>query len=88
MDSKTVEIFVPLLDEGVPTVRGTMAIPLGKDLYRVLPTPNYDPEDEIWEFLPDSIVRCVWMKGEGERYLQATEVQGPDGNFIPSGGAT
>ncbi len=58
MEQETVEIYVPLLEEGTPTIRPTMAIPLGGDLYKVLPTPNYDPEDEIWEFLPGSIVRC------------------------------
>ncbi len=58
MEQETVKIYVPLLEEGTPTVRGTQAIPLGGDLYKVLPTPKYDPEDEIWEFLPGSVVRC------------------------------
>ena len=55
----TVEIYVVLLEEGTDTIRGTQAIPLGNDLYKLLPTPHYDPEDEIWEFLPGTVVRGV-----------------------------
>ncbi|NBX67030.1 MAG: hypothetical protein EBQ96_08555 [Proteobacteria bacterium] len=53
---KTIQIYVTLLDEGTPTIRPTKAIVLEKNLYQLLPTPNYDPEDETWEFLPNSIV--------------------------------
>lgn len=48
-----------MLEEGTDTIRETQAIHLGGDLYKLLPTPNYDPEDEIWEFIPGSIVRCA-----------------------------
>ena len=58
MTSETVEIYIPLLDEGAATIRSTQALPLGNDLYKILPTPDYDPEDETWEFLPGSIVQC------------------------------
>lgn len=27
-------------------------------VFRVLKTEKYDPEDEKWEFLPGSVVRC------------------------------
>ena len=71
--SETVVVYVPLLDEGTPTLRGTQAIPLGKDLYKLLPTSDYDPEDETWEFLPGSIVQCDVTKGPrpGPLYLRA-----------------
>lgn len=59
MSQNTVEIFVTLLDEGTDTIRGTQAIDLGKGLYKLLPTKNYDPESETWEFLPGSVVRCT-----------------------------
>ena len=70
-----VKIYVPLLEEGTPTVRGTQAIPLGGDLYKVLPTSDYDSEDEIWEFLPGSIVRCdvAVDPRNGEKFLRAIE---------------
>lgn len=52
-----IEVYVSLREEGTDTIRKTQAINLGKGLYKLLPTPWYDPEDEVWEFLPDTIVR-------------------------------
>jgi len=60
--SKTVKVYVNLLEEGVPTLRPTQAVPLGNDIYKLLPAIDYDPNDEIWEFLPNSIVRCELKK--------------------------
>ena len=59
----TVTVYVQLLEEGTDTIRPTQAIPLGGDLYKLLPTMNYDPEDEIWEFVPGSVVRCKRSSG-------------------------
>lgn len=53
----TIEIFINLLEEGTPTIRPTKAEVLGNDTFKILPTPNYDPIDEIWEFKPGEIVR-------------------------------
>lgn len=50
------EIHVNLLEEGTPTWRLTKARSLGNGTYEVLPNENYDPENEIWEFPPGSIV--------------------------------
>jgi hypothetical protein len=55
---KTTEIYIELLEEGTDSWRPTMAEALGDNLFRVLPTPNYDPYDELWAFLPGSVVRC------------------------------
>ncbi len=76
--TNTTMVYVPLLDEGTPTVRGTQAIPLENGLYKILPTPEYDPEDETWEYLPGSIVRCVTVHDDElhESYLQAVEKAG------------
>ncbi len=69
-----IEIYVQLFDEGVPTARPTKAIYIGNELYRVLPTPDYDPEDEVWEFLPGSLVRCkVTREGWAREMLLAVE---------------
>lgn len=57
-EEKTVEIYIYLLEEGTDTIRPTQALDLGDGTYKLLPTENYDPEDEIWEFLPGTIVRC------------------------------
>jgi len=52
----TVAIHISLLEEGTPTWKLIQALDLGNGLYKLLPTENYDPEDEIWEFEPGSIV--------------------------------
>lgn len=67
-------IYVHLLDEGVEVVRPTQGVPLGGDVYRVLATPNYDPQDEHWEFAPGSVVRCVREKRDGDEVLVAREI--------------
>lgn len=54
----TEEIFVPLLDEGVNVWRPTQAERLPDGTYRVLATPDYDPDDETWEYPPGSRVVC------------------------------
>jgi len=50
-------IYVRLLDEGTEVSRPTEALDMGAGLFKILSTPNYDPEDEKWEFPPGSIVR-------------------------------
>jgi hypothetical protein len=36
-------------------------------LFRLIATPNYDPDDEEWEFLPGSLVRVTLHRGsDGE----------------------
>ena len=52
-------IYIRLLNEGVEVVRPTSAELLNSGLYKVHPTPNYDPQDEQWEFVPGSIVKVV-----------------------------
>jgi hypothetical protein len=67
-----IKIYVRLLDEGTEVARPTDALPLGDGLFRVLPTPDYDPQDETWEFPPGSLVRCKkeqWPHGQGEGWL-------------------
>jgi hypothetical protein len=76
MNMKTVKVYVPLLEEGTPTMRGTQAIIMGDGLYKLMPTPHYDPEDEIWEFLPGSVVRCVVVVRNNENLLKAVEKVG------------
>jgi hypothetical protein len=73
MDISTSMIYIHLLDEGTTVVRPTQGVPLGHDVYRVLPTPDYDPDDEHWQFPPGSIVRCVWEKKDGDEVLVAHE---------------
>lgn len=51
-------VYIQLLEEGSVCYRPTQGEEIGEGLYRVLPTENYDPELEVWEFPPGSIVRC------------------------------
>jgi hypothetical protein len=51
-------IYIPLLNEGTPVVRPTQGVKVGRSAYRVLPTQEYDPNDEEWEFPPGSVVEC------------------------------
>jgi len=77
MNRKKVEVYVVLLEEGTDTIRGTQAVDLGDGLYKLLPTPWYDPEDEIWEFLPGSVVRAKQSKDfHGHDILVAYEQVG------------
>ncbi len=65
--TSTVEIFIPLLNEGTAVVRPTQGLVLGPNEVQVLATPDYDPTIEEWEFPPGSKVRCVpeiWSGGE------------------------
>ena len=72
-DTSTSPIYIHLLDEGTTVVRPTQGVPLGSGVYRVLPTADYDPDDEHWQFPPGSIVRCVMERREGEDVLVAHE---------------
>jgi hypothetical protein len=67
----TVAIYVRLLDEGTTVSRPTQAERIGSDLFKLVATPNYDPEDEHWEFPPESIVRAETFERDGETYLLA-----------------
>ena len=64
-----VTIYVRLLDEGVQVARPAYGELIKDDIFRLLPTENYDPDDETWEFLPGTVVRC-------ERKIS------PDGNEV------
>ena len=72
--NQTVTIYVRLLDEGTPTSRPTEAVKVGVDSFKLLATPNYGSEDEHWEFLPGSVVRCETRERHGERYLLAVSL--------------
>jgi hypothetical protein len=71
----TTTIYVQLLEEGTDTWRPTQAIAMGNSLFKLLPTPNYDPENEVWEFLPESIVRGEPKKfRDGEQIVAVEQV--------------
>lgn len=69
--AETVEIYIRLVDEGTECSRPTQALDLGNGLFKVLPTPNYNPADEALEFPPGSIVRSAIRLSEGKESLLA-----------------
>jgi hypothetical protein len=75
----TSTIYIRLLEEAVTCIRPTQAEPLRDGTYRVLPTPNYDPTDEVWEFPPGSTVHCESFNDSREPYLLAVVEVGGDG---------
>jgi hypothetical protein len=66
-----VTIYVRLLDEGVEVFRPTLAEAVGQGRYRLLATPDYDPEDEKWEFTPGTVVAGSMEKRQGKNVLIA-----------------
>jgi hypothetical protein len=70
-ENPVVEIHVRLLDEGTDCSRPTQSVVLGSGLFKLLPTDNYDPDDEHWEFLPGSIVRAKEVRNANGIYLIA-----------------
>jgi hypothetical protein len=66
-------VYVRLLDEGTEVSRPTEAIDLGNGLLKLLPTPNYNPEDEKWEFPPNSVVRVEKRAAPSGEHLLAVK---------------
>lgn len=71
-------IYIRLLNEGTDVSRPTEALELGSGLFRVLPTHDYDPEDEEWEFLPGSVVECEKIQDAQGEHLCAVKLGGEE----------
>lgn len=71
--TSTIEIYIPLLNEGTDVLRPTQGLVIGSDKVQVLPTPNYDPTDEEWEFPPGTKVKCVRETWSGRELLVARQ---------------
>jgi len=72
-DTNTIELHVRLRNEGTEVSRPTRALDLGDGTFKLLPTPDYDPEDEEWEFVPGAIVRSERHKDENGEYFLAVK---------------
>ena len=70
---KIITVQVRLLEEGTEVSRPTQALSLREGLYKILPTPNYDPNDEIWQFPPGSIIRILEKTDNGKSYFIACD---------------
>lgn len=69
-------IYIKLLDENINVWRPTEGVLIGDSIFEILPTENYNPEDEHWEFLPGNTVRCVKEFHNGRKILVAIEKVG------------
>ena len=66
----TEKIYIRLLDEGVDSWLPTTGEKITDTVYKVLPTDDYDPNDEDWEFIPGTVVKCELQEkdsGRGEK---------------------
>ena len=73
--SDTDVIYIPLLEEGVPVLRPTQGQRVQKGGFLVLATSDYDPDTEVWEFPPGSVVTCVPENHEGVEILVARKLR-------------
>lgn len=69
--SKAMQIYVPLLDEGVAVWRPVQAEHLHDNVYRILRQP-YDRATESWEFEPGDVVCCEEVQSEDGPIVAAT----------------
>ena len=74
--TNSVEIYISLLNEGTDVLRPTRGLVLGPNQVQVLPTPDYDPTDEEWEFPPGTKVTCVREIRGGRELLVARQRTG------------
>jgi hypothetical protein len=71
--AETVLIYVRLMGEGTECFRPTRAIEVATGLFKLPPTPDYDPDDETWEFPPESTVRAEQKPSGSETILVAVK---------------
>lgn len=72
-DLNVIRIDVEQISGSPFWIKRTNALSLGDGLYKVLPTPTYYPNKEVWKFSPDSIVRLKEIKRGLFTYLVASE---------------
>ena len=48
-------IYIQLLEEGTPVYRPVLALSIKGDLYKLGGHELYDPEEEVWEFMPGTL---------------------------------
>ena len=60
--------------EGTDVLRPTDGVEMEGNTYKVLPTKNYDPDDEKWKFLPGEIVFCEFEIRDNKKILVAKKL--------------
>ena len=51
-------IYVQLLEEGTQVYRPVPVLPIEDEVYQLQGHELYDPEDELWEFTPGTLVKA------------------------------
>jgi hypothetical protein len=67
----TKTIHVRLLNEGTDVSRPTEGREIEEGLYEIIPTADYNPADEEWEFPPGSFVRISKRETDYGEYFMA-----------------
>ena len=73
MSTNSIQVFVPLLNEGTNVLRPTTGVFVGPDVVRIETPIDYDPDTEEWEFPPGTEVRCVAEFRNGGQILVARQ---------------
>ncbi len=50
-------IYIRLMDEGTDVFRPVSATKISDNVYEIDRSNSYDPVDEVWEFLPRTLVK-------------------------------
>ena len=66
-------IYVKLLDEGTDVYRPVMARKIAENIYKLEGLNIYDPDDENWEFAPESYVEVTEKSVNNEKVLIAVK---------------
>jgi hypothetical protein len=66
-------IYVRLIDEGTPVYRPVPSFQISQNVYKIGNQLIYNPNDEKWEFPPNTIVRVMEMCLSGNTVLVAVE---------------
>ncbi len=69
-------IYIKMLNEGTMVYRPVPAYNIEDRIYKVLGFDIYDPEDEVWEFPPGTLVLVEEQKDDGDTVLVAIKEQG------------
>jgi hypothetical protein len=69
--SRSAQIYVALINEGVDVWRPVEAEHLRDNVYRILSQP-YDRTVESWQFEPGDVVLCEMIESSDGRILAAT----------------
>lgn len=71
------KIYIQLLEEGTKVYKPVPAIEIENNIYEVQGFEIYNPEDEVWEFLPGTNVLVEEQNFDGTNVLVAIKEQIP-----------